>query len=261
MTRRRLSRTLTFTFLFLGTVLLIAAAARFAYPRFTPDSTEHHLLLATYDYLKDMSLLIATGGVAYLSNVYQKRSSFIEALRQEWNEIIRAKSAVFAFTHLEAPTHAQFVDTFCAVSETIDNMRVVYRNVGETDGKIGLYPYAPLHDIRRALQTIDPRKRPNASADERKLVRDAMLQAFYALRETFLEELDLDEPTYPLLIAAGRRSKVSGSTGSARGQQLRQGRHRDAQPNANPEIDALLTELYLREQAKQGAEPGTPLLP
>jgi hypothetical protein len=251
MTRRRLSRTLTATFLFLGTVLFIAAAARFAYPRFAPDSTEHGLLLATYEYLKDMSLLIATGGVAYLSNVYQKRSSFIEALRQEWNEIIRAKSAVFAFTHIDAPSHAQYVDTFCAVSETIDNMRVVYRNVGETEDKIGLYPYAPLHDIRRALQTLDPRKLPNASADDRKLVRDAMLQAFYALRETFLEELDLDEPTYPLLIAGGRRGKSPGSTDNSRDVQRRQGKQRDSRPNGSPDIDALLTELYEREQAKQ----------
>ncbi len=37
-------------------------------------------------------------------------------------------------------------------------MRSVYQNVGETNDLIGLYPYAPLHDMRRALQTLDPRK-------------------------------------------------------------------------------------------------------
>jgi hypothetical protein len=252
MTRRRLGRTLTGTFIFLGTVLAIAALARFFYPQFSSDSGAHKLLFATYEYLKDMSLLIATGGVAYLSNVYQKRSSFIDALRQEWNEILRAKSAVFAFTHIEQPSHAQYVDTFCVVSETIDNMRVVYRNVGETAELIGLYPYAPLHDMRRALQTLDPRKLSNATPDERKLVRDAMLQAFYALRETFLEELDLDEPTYPLLIASGRRVKQSGATVSARSYQSRQAQRRDRQSGQVPEIDALLQELYDREQSKNG---------
>ena len=92
-------------------------------------------------------------------------------------------------------------------------MRSVYRNVGETNGLIGLYPYAPLHDMRRALQTLDPRKTPSPDADARNLVRDAILQSFYALRETFLEELDLEEPDHPLLISSGRRAKKSGSTG------------------------------------------------
>ena len=31
------------------------------------------MLKDVYEYLRDMSLLIATGGVAYITNVYQKR--------------------------------------------------------------------------------------------------------------------------------------------------------------------------------------------
>jgi hypothetical protein len=30
---------------------------------------------------------------------------------------------------------------------------------------IGLYPFAPLHDMRRALQSIDPRKRSDTPAE------------------------------------------------------------------------------------------------
>ena len=105
-----------------------------------------------------MSLLIATGGVAYVANVYQKRHSFIEALKEEWRDIIAAKSALFAYTQLERPTLEQYLAAFCKLSETIDNMRSVYQNVGETSDLVGLYPYAPLHDMRRALQTLDPRK-------------------------------------------------------------------------------------------------------
>jgi hypothetical protein len=47
----------------------------------------------TYEFLRDMSLLIATGGVAFITNVFA---------------------------------------TFCKLSATIDNMRSVYRNVGAT---------------------------------------------------------------------------------------------------------------------------------
>lgn len=206
------------------------------------------LLQDAYEFLRDMSLLIATGGVAYIANVYQKRQSFIEALKEEWRDIIAAKSAVFTFTQLERPTMEQYLAAFFKLSETIDNMRSVYRNVGETRELIGLYPYAPLHDMRRALQTLDPRDNPDADADARTLVRDAILQAFYALRETFLEELDLEEPDHPLLITGGRRAKTSGATGVAADALKRQRARQDRAPPADPRIDALLTGLHTKEE-------------
>jgi hypothetical protein len=74
----------------------------------------------------------------------------------------RHQVALFAYTQIEQPTTEQYIATFCKLSETIDNMRSVYQNVGETGDLIGLYPFAPLHDMRRALQTLDPRKSINA---------------------------------------------------------------------------------------------------
>jgi len=147
------------------------------------------------------------------------------------------------------PTLEQYIATFCKLSETIDNMRSVYQNVGETDALIGLYPYAPLHDMRRALQTLDPRKNSSSDVDTRNLVRDAILQSFYALRETFLEELDLEEPDHPLLISGGRRAKKSGSTGSARRAQERQRVRQDRSPPPEPRIDELLAQLNAKENA------------
>ena len=133
-------------------------------------------------------------------------------------------------------------------------MRIVYCNVGETDDLIGLYPYAPLHDMRRALQTLDPRKNKAITPEYRKLVRDAILQSFYALRENFLEELDLEEPGHPLLISGGRRLKVSGSGRSAKRaqdvQRQRQNEKDKAEEGTRREdIDGLLAELYHREQS------------
>jgi hypothetical protein len=128
-------------------------------------------------------------------------------------------------------------------------MRSVYRNVGETDDVIGLYPYAPLHDMRRALQTLDPRKSAGLDPEARNLVRDAILQSFYALRETFLEELDLEQPDHPLLISGGRRAKKGGSTGGARRAQDRQRARQDRSASPDPRIDELLTQLYAKENA------------
>jgi hypothetical protein len=250
MTRSTLKRTLARVYVLIGLVLAVSLVAKVAdsLPGFAGTWPER-LLKDVYEYLRDMSLLLATAGVAYVANVFQKRASFVEALKEEWRDIIATKSALFAYTQLERPTHEQYMATFCKLSETIDNMRSVYRNVGETDDLIGLYPYAPLHDMRRALQTLDPRKAPDAGAEARALVRDAILQSFYALRETFLEELDLEQPDHPLLISTGRRAKKMGATVWAKRAQERQRKVRDREPSPDPRIDALLAELYDKENA------------
>jgi hypothetical protein len=248
MTRSTLKKALRLVYVLLAAVLAISFLAKIAdhIPGLAGTGAEK-ILKDGYEYLRDMSLLIATGGVAYITNMFQKRSSFIDGLKEEWRDIIATKSALFAYTQLERPPLEEYVATFCRLSETIDNMRSVYRNVGETDALIGLYPYAPLHDMRRALQTLDPRKNPEPDAEARSLVRDAILQSFYALRETFLEELDLEQPDHPLLISGGRRAKKSGFTGSAGRAQERQRKRQDREPAPDPRLDGLLAELYAKE--------------
>jgi hypothetical protein len=258
MTRSTLKRALRRVYALLVLVLGISLLAKVAdHMPVLAGSGLEKFLKDIYEYLRDMSLLIATGGVAYITNLFQKRSGFVEALKEEWRDIIATKSALFAYTQLERPTAEQYIATFCKLSETIDNMRSVYQNVGETRDLIGLYPYAPLHDMRRALQTLDPRKNPNLDAQTRNLVRDAILQSFYALRETFLEELDLEEPDHPLLISSGRRAKSSGSTSGARRAQDRQRARQDRSLSPDPRIDELLAQLYAKENttAKPWRQP------
>src|SRR5262249_54315983 len=249
MTRSMLNATMRRVYALLALVLAISVFAKFVdhIPPLRGSGLEA-VLKDAYEFLRDMSLLIATGGVAYITNVYQRRSSFIAALKEEWRDIIAAKSALFSYTQLERPTLERYLATFCQLSETIDNMRSVYQNVGETGELVGLYPYAPLHDMRRALQTLDPRKNAEPGAEARALVRDAILQSFYALRETFLEELDLAEPDRPLLISAGRRDKASGATAAASRRQARQRARQDRAQPADRRIEELLTELNQREQ-------------
>ena len=250
MTRSNLKSKLRRIYLLLVVVLGISFLAKIAdhVPGLAGTGAEL-ILKDAYEYLRDMSLLIATGGVAYITNLFQKRSSFVAALKEEWRDIIATKSALFAYTQLEQPNLDQYMTAFCNLSETIDNMRSVYHNVGETDDLIGLYPYAPLHDMRRALQTLDPRKLPDADADARNLVRDAILQSFYALRETFLEELDLEQPDHPLLISGARRGKKAGSTASARRAQERQRSRQNRATSPDARIDDMLADLYAKENS------------
>jgi len=251
MTRNSVNRTLSRLYWALGIVLLLLLAAKFAddMPGLPPFilSIAHNL----YEFMRDMSLLIATGGVAYISNIYQKRSKFVESLEEEWRNIVRTKSVLLSTCEKPYLATDDYLAAFYKLSETIDTMRIVYRNAGETDGLVGLYPYAPLHDMRRALETLDPRvtQTHEPSAEQKALVRDAILQAFYALRETFLEELDLEQPQGPLLVSGARRLKTPGADVAARVLQDNQRRRLEREPSPRPDLDAMLQDLREKEEA------------
>lgn len=250
MTRKTLNTTLRRLYILLGGLLILSLVAKFrGYIPALEALGIGGVLDDTYEFLRDMSLLIATGGVAYLTNVFQKRSGFTESLEEEWRGIVRTKATLYTFCEKPFPSTEDYLAAFSAISCTIDNMRIVYRNVGETDSLIGFYPYAPLHDMRRVLQTLDPRKRQDITPEERKVVRDAILQAFYALRETFLEELDLEEPSHALLPTASRRRKRDGATSQAVRQQQTQSARLAAIEGPRPDIDALLHKLRNDEKA------------
>jgi hypothetical protein len=244
MTRSTLRRTLRRLYLFISAVLSISLFAKLAehFPILVGSGIEK-VLKDFYEFFKDMALLIATGGVAYITNVFQKRQAFLDNLKAEWREIIVSKSALLEFMHKPQPTHEEYLTAFTKLSATIDNMRIVYKNVGETRSLIGLYPFAPLHDMRRVLQTLDPRKGPT-SEPQRKLARDTMLESFYALRDRFLEELDLEAPDNPILMSGARRWRKPGTTEPA---STAQQYEIDLQRSLLPERDAhddLMRALY-----------------
>jgi hypothetical protein len=241
MTRSSLRRTLRHSYWVLGLVLALSLITKLAghIPGLAGGPLET-LARDVYDYLKDMALVFVTVVAAYLASVFQKRHNFVEALRKEWHDIIKAKSALFAFTQIEAPTQKDYVTAFCAISESIDNMRSVYKNVGETGSLVGYYPYEPLHDMRRALQTLEPRKNPTLSEGRRTEARKAILESWYALREQFLEELELEPPDNPLLVPKSRRTKAQGATRRAIGRLQAQGKAQKALPAAETEIDAAI---------------------
>jgi hypothetical protein len=128
-------------------------------------------------------------------------------------------------------------------------MRSVYKNVGETSRMVGLYPYEPLHDMRRALQTLEPRVNPDPSEEERRLVRNAVLRGWYALRERFLEELDLEPPDKPLLLPGALRTKSTGTARLARSALETQRKQQMGFAEREPEISKFLAELCEKERS------------
>ncbi len=209
-----------------------------------------------YAYMRDMALVFVTMFAAYLANVFQKRTKFVASLEEEWRAMVKTKTRLMRFCETADTTIDDYLHAYGRISATLDNMRIVYRNVGETRELIGLYPYSPLHDMRRALETLDPRRPAGPpSADQRQVVCAAIQQSFTALRETFLEELDLEEPTHGQLVSGAGRVKHPGATRSAYTRQKMQ-QKRWAAPTSgstNEAVKILLAEAYEREQTGKAA--------
>lgn len=257
MTRSSLNTKLRLIYAVLFAVLALSLVTKLgAHISLVGDFGLTKLFADIYDYMKDMALIFITVIAAYLANVFQKRSSFVASLEREWRGIVQTKTELYKFTEMERPTTEAYLDAYCRISATIDNMRICYKNVGETNSFIGLYPYEPLHDMRRLLMTLDPQRHETICDGHRRRVRDGILQSFAALRENFLEELDLEQPAHPLLVSGGRRLKKSGAPKWAYRQQKRQnnGQLRAAK-NGNKgreDVNALIGQLKRRE--KQGEE-------
>ena len=256
MTRARLNRRLRSIYLLCGLVLIISLAAQLA--KHVPGLQNQQLIEMTaevYAYMRDMSLVLVTMAAVYLADVFQKRSKFVASLEEEWREMVKTKNKLVLFCEREDTTLNDYLSAYERMSATLDNMRIVYRNVGETNHLIGLYPYSPLHDMRRALETLDPRLSDVVSDEQRRTVWAAIQQSFTALRETFLEELDLEEPTHGQLVSGARRVKKPGATWRARSQQGRQQRRLGKRVNGSGDeaVNMLLAEAYEREQAREAA--------
>lgn len=167
-----------------------------------------------YEFIRDTSLLIVTIIAAYMAHIYQKRSTFLQNLREQWHDIVRAKAELIYYCHLEKPTLDDYLFAARELSECIDTMRIVYSNVGETEQLVGLYPYTPLHHMRITLETLDPRK-GTPTPEQRYAARGEIWDAFNAIREHFLDEFDIEEPTRPVLIHRMKRKKRDGATNEA----------------------------------------------
>lgn len=202
MTRRRQQRTLMMIFAICGVILGLAAAAKLSGVA---------AFEAVYDYIRDMSLILIAALAAYLAHIYQRRLVFLKSLREEWREIVDTKSILIAYCESQNGGVEDYLLAYGRISRAIDYMRIVYANVGETDDLIGLYPYEPLHDMRKALERLDPRVRPEIGPHDRALARDLIWDAFNALRESFLDEFDLEQPTNPILTPGSHREKRPGA--------------------------------------------------
>lgn len=138
-----------------------------------------------------MPLIIAIPA-AYLGFCFQRRLSFLQALRLLWANLITSVNAAIQYTHLTNTTDKQFGETLVMLSKSIDEVRGVYKNLKERHNDIGLYPFECLKRIHKFVAelgygNIDPIK-----AEE---TRRHIIHCWKDLRKSFLFEFDRSEPT------------------------------------------------------------------
>jgi hypothetical protein len=150
-----------------------------------------------HDYLNDFVNLVVAIAAAYLAYCFQRRQTFLTWLRELWHVCITARADLIDYTHQQNPTQTDFGKAHRSISIAIDTMRAVYRNVGENESTIGLYPFEPLHDMRRSLEAIGFQ---NVSPAVRKQERENILAAWNAFRWSFLKEFAVPVPKHPITI-------------------------------------------------------------
>jgi len=165
--------------------------------------------MALYEIITDFTELQIALIAVYLAYVFQQRAFFVQMLRALWSQIIVAKNEIIRYAHDPVLTQEKYAHTFGAVSIAIDEMRGVYRNVGEHGQALGLYPYEPLHDMLRALTQLGYGE---PSDGQRANCRARVVRAWNALRYDFRREFRPPEPSHPIteLYAADPRRDAAG---------------------------------------------------
>jgi hypothetical protein len=132
---------------------------------------------------------------ALLGYAFQQRFSYLASLRTLWSRLVVAVNGAIQYTYDETPTAKEHAKVMAELGIAIDEVRGVYRNVGEKPGAVGLYPYEPIKDIYQLINELgydvnDPVKR--------KKTREHIIARWQSIRFAFLSEFDRAEPSQPI---------------------------------------------------------------
>jgi hypothetical protein len=191
MTKRTLHRWTRYVVLAYVVMFIAGVGLRIAFP----DDPTSPLPNPVYSTFKDMTPFLIVIPAAWLGYCFQRRTSYLMALRALWNELIPAVQEAIRYTYLEHPTQSEFSLTKKNLSVMIDSLRGVFCNIPHKD-PIGLYPYENLKDILEILKWLGY-EQPKSEAD-RRVARRAMRITWAWMHQALLLEFDREVPAYPL---------------------------------------------------------------
>ena len=145
-----------------------------------------------YETFKESIPFILAIPAAYLGYCFQQRGSYMKILRTSWSEMVSAINSAIEYTFIEEPTQQKYSQILLDLSIVIDELRGVYKNIGEKPGDIGLYPYEPIKDIHRAVRQLGY---VSVDTEKQRITRRQIVGHWKSIRENFLAEFDRAEPT------------------------------------------------------------------
>ncbi|MEL6916588.1 MAG: hypothetical protein AAFO99_02535 [Bacteroidota bacterium] len=149
--------------------------------------------------------LIIALPTAWLAFSFQRRNSYLKALREFWSRLLPTIQKSIAYTFIDKPTKEEYSSLIQNFSIIIDDVRSVFKNIGEgkprfKEGMLhknnGLYPYESLKYILKILTDLNPEKSPNeeVKSKSRKIITKVWKDTHFAI----LQEFDRNKPSIPI---------------------------------------------------------------
>jgi hypothetical protein len=147
-----------------------------------------------YQIYKDLMPPIIAIPAAYLAFAFQRRNSYVQALRSVWSHTVTGIAAALTYTDTSTPTQEQYLAILEKPSIAIEEVRGVYRNVPVKGCAGGWFPFEPIKQIYQ--QMIELEYGPDITPERRHEARRAIYAMWKPSRDRLLAEFDRDTPTF-----------------------------------------------------------------
>lgn len=186
LTRKRLQLCFLIAIACYAGAIAIGVILKIAFP------DKDHPVYSTY---KDLVPFLIAIPAAWLALCVQQRNSYMQQLRKLWSDVVSSVQEGIQVTFLTPPTQEQYAKALSRLSCAIEEVRGVFKNLGENRNSIGLYPFEALKEIRREVMNLG--FGGGFAADRAPDARKAIIKLWKQLRDKMLREFDRDLPTYP----------------------------------------------------------------
>jgi len=144
-----------------------------------------------YDAFRDIVPFVFGIPAAYLGYCFQQRQSYMESLRMLWTRLVQAVQESIRYTFDPTPTQREYAQALMELAIAVDEVRGVYKNIGERAGQVGVYPYEPIKEIYNAVAELGYGE---LTAEQREIARQRIKGHWRSIRANFLDEFDRAEP-------------------------------------------------------------------
>jgi hypothetical protein len=154
----------------------------------------HERSPSLYDVYRDSVPIIVALPAAWLASAFQRRLSYMQALRNLWSDAIDSVHAALRYTENPSPSPVLYASTLSKLGITIEHVRAVFKNVDEREGTGGLYPFEHLKLIYAAVADLG--YGDDVTDADRRAAKINVVRHWKGVRARLLLEFDRATPTY-----------------------------------------------------------------